>query len=355
MEDLQLRKSNLELLRIVSMMMVIGLHYFNSQMGGAIGQQVPGEINYYITYFFEGLFHTSVNCYIIITGYFMVNKKSVTFSKVINLLMMIVFYGTLHYYIALLVGWQTFSIEGLIKGVIPVLAGFKWFIVIYIVLYLLIPYINLALNGMSKKGIQTFLLIMLFFFSLWPSMLPGAPNSNNGYGIINFVVMYSIGYYLREYYTAKKSKVYYLGIFFLSGVVTLIAKLLTEKFSIPFVTVWAYNFLPIIIGSVSLFIFFSKLDIQSNKINFISQFTLAVYFFHVDQSTQIGLYRGIFKSEDFWNSHYFTLHMIVTVIILYIAGTIVGIAQKWLFDKIGGVINPLCKKKFPFLWSEIGN
>ena len=74
------RKSNFELLRIISMMMIIGLHYFHSEMGGAIGQQKPNELNFYITYFLEGLFHTSVNCYILITGYFMANKKEVSYS-----------------------------------------------------------------------------------------------------------------------------------------------------------------------------------------------------------------------------------------------------------------------------------
>lgn len=350
-----MRKSNLELLRIISMMMVIGLHYFNSQMGGAIGKQAPGEINYYITYFLEGLFHTSVNCYILITGYFMVNKKSVSLSKVVNLLMMIVFYGAAHYSVSLLFGWQMFSITGFVKGVIPVLAGLKWFIVMYIILYLLIPYINLALNNMSKKGIQTYLVIALFFFSLWPSILPGAPNADGGYGIINFVVLYSIGYYLRKHYVAEKSKVFYLGIFMLSGVVTLGAKLITERLSLNFISVWAYDFLPIIIGSVCLFLFFSKIDIQSKLINYVSQFTLAVYFFHVDQSTQIGLYRGIFKTDEFWHSPYFILHMIFTVLTLYILGTLVGIVQKWIFDNIGNAITPFLKRKIPFLWYEVGN
>lgn len=350
-----MRKSNFELLRIISMMMVVGLHYLNPNMGGAIGQQSPGEINYYITYFLEGLFHTGVNCYILITGYFMLNKKSVSFDKVVNLLIMIIFYGALHYSVALLAGWQTFSIVGLVKGVLPILAGLKWFIVRYIILYLLIPYINLALNSMSKKGIQSFLLIMLFFFSLWPSMLPGAPNADNGYGIINFVVLYSIGYYLRKHYVAGKSKLFYLSIFMLCGVVTFVAKLITERFSIPFITVWAYDFLPIIIGSVSLFIFFSMIEVQSKLINYVSQFTLAVYFVHADQSTQIGLYRGVFKTDDFWHSPYFILHMIATTIILYIAGTIIGIAQKWLFDKVGELIGPIFKKHIPILWGEIGN
>ena len=50
------RKSNFELLRIIAIIMIIGLHYFNGSMGGALRNVVPGEFNYYFAYLFESLF-----------------------------------------------------------------------------------------------------------------------------------------------------------------------------------------------------------------------------------------------------------------------------------------------------------
>ena len=47
------RKSNFELLRIISMVMIVGLHYFEPNMGGAMGQLEPTDFNFYITYLFE--------------------------------------------------------------------------------------------------------------------------------------------------------------------------------------------------------------------------------------------------------------------------------------------------------------
>lgn len=50
MEEISNRQSNYELLRIIAMMMIIGLHYFNADMGGAIGNVSIGTTNYYLIF-----------------------------------------------------------------------------------------------------------------------------------------------------------------------------------------------------------------------------------------------------------------------------------------------------------------
>ena len=329
------RKSNFELLRIISMMMIIGLHYFHSEMGGAIGQQKPNELNFYITYFLEGLFHTSVNCYILITGYFMANKKEVSISKVFNILLMMIFFGFVFFSISILMGWQTFSWLGLFKGLFPIFFGLKWFILVYIILYLLTPFINAGLTNFTKKGMMIYLIIYLFFFSIWPSFLPGAPNSDLGYGIINFVLMYSIGFYIRNHYRNDKHKKYiYLLGFFGCGLLTFFAKILVTYFDIEFINVWSYDYIFIVLGSVLLFLCFSKVNIQSNAINYIAKFTLAVYFFHVDPSILNFLYRDFLNTNEFWHSTLYLPHLLISVLITYLIGTIFGIIQNWIFNKI---------------------
>lgn len=65
------RKSNIELLRIILILLVIILHYMNISMGGALGKVRPNTFDYYLDHFIESLSIVAVNVFILITGYFL--------------------------------------------------------------------------------------------------------------------------------------------------------------------------------------------------------------------------------------------------------------------------------------------
>ena len=64
----QNRNLGLDLLRIVSMMMVVGLHFINhSGLWEALSQ---GSLNWYLSNLVFGLCYVCVNCFVLISGYF---------------------------------------------------------------------------------------------------------------------------------------------------------------------------------------------------------------------------------------------------------------------------------------------
>ena len=63
-----MRKSNIELLRIILIIMIITLHYLNGGIGGALSNTNPNTFNYYLITFIESLCIVAVNVFIIITG-----------------------------------------------------------------------------------------------------------------------------------------------------------------------------------------------------------------------------------------------------------------------------------------------
>ena len=71
------RQTGIELLRIVTMLMIIGLHYllFGGPLFHAKG------LNQKLAWFIEAFFFVAVNCYVLISGYFLVTKKNFHMKK----------------------------------------------------------------------------------------------------------------------------------------------------------------------------------------------------------------------------------------------------------------------------------
>ena len=91
----QTRTSNIELLRIVLILMVITLHYLNGAdwAGGALSHVVPGSFNYYAAHLVEAACIMAVNAFVLITGYFSCNKTSISLAKPVKLYGLLVLYG----------------------------------------------------------------------------------------------------------------------------------------------------------------------------------------------------------------------------------------------------------------------
>lgn len=58
------RQSNIELLRIILILMVIILHYMNAQMGGLLGHAQSGSLDYYLGHLIEALSIGAVNAFL---------------------------------------------------------------------------------------------------------------------------------------------------------------------------------------------------------------------------------------------------------------------------------------------------
>ena len=154
--------------------------------------------------FIESTCIVSVNIFIIITGYFMINKEFIKLSKVIQLIFITIFYGIAIYLILLLTNISNISIDSLLTFVKSITDS--WFITTYVILFLCIPFINKLIKNLSKKSYRNLLIILIFFFSVWPSIWTFITVNDGGYGIINFLLMYLIGGYLKLYCNEKEER-----------------------------------------------------------------------------------------------------------------------------------------------------
>ena len=157
------RESNIELLRILSMFMIIGHHF--SVHGKFIVEETSFINNIWIQLLFSGG-KIGVNIFIIISGFFLINSKKVNINKLIKLLAQLFFYSIIIFIIFVLFRIEPFEIKGLIKHIL----GYPvwWFAKAYLILYLFHPYINKFLNSLSKAEYKKLIVfsfkIFLFFY-----------------------------------------------------------------------------------------------------------------------------------------------------------------------------------------------
>lgn len=81
------RSANIELLRILSMLMVLGLHSLDAS--GAL--KYLSGVNYFAYWGLEAFCIVAVDCFVLISGYFMINSR----FKAQNLLRVVGGYGAI--------------------------------------------------------------------------------------------------------------------------------------------------------------------------------------------------------------------------------------------------------------------
>ena len=209
----------------------------------------------------------------------------------------------------------------------------RWFADIYILLYFLHPYINKVISNINKKQYTMLILICVFFFSIWSSILKpqGVLNLNtfindNGYGITNFIMLYLIGAYIRKYYEDKKLKKMPLLIVYI--VLSLTGTFIYYKFP----AAANYNFIINIINSVILFLIFKNIKITKGKIiSKVAECSLAVYIIHENLFIVSHIYKDIFQTPLFYDSPWMILHMIGTCIAIFAICVLIEFARKFIF------------------------
>ena len=290
-------------------------------------------INSILIYGIESFSIVAVNCYVLISGYFLIKSQTLKIRKAVDIVFLTSFYGFFLYIPCCIFGIESFEVKGLIKSVLPYFFDKVWFINIYLVLYLLHPFINKALISLSKHNYQLLLVILISLFSIWPSFLPNPPSNDKGYGIISFVLMYSIAGYIRLHLSLKKSFIKYIAVYFVLSIITAV---LCVTNIIP--GSWLnYNSIFVISASVFLFVAFLSIEFESKTVNYISLSMIAVLIIHTHQSIRPHIFLEIFKIQNHLMQSLFVLYYIAMILIIFFICVILDFLRRkifYLFDKI---------------------
>lgn len=192
------RNSNLELYRIVCMLMIVAHHYVaNSGLAASDGPitQQPTSLNSLYLSIFGMWGKTGINCFLLITGYFMC-KKTITIRKFTKLLTSIYFYKILIFSILLIFGYETLSAKRVLQIISPIWGLNSNFVSCFIVFWLTIPFWNILIRHMTKQQHKSLLLLLLGSYTLLGSM----PTFHVAFNYVSwFGILYLTASYIRLY------------------------------------------------------------------------------------------------------------------------------------------------------------
>ena len=168
------RQAGLDLLRCVSMLMVVVLHYLDK--GRLLPSlETPGFSAAEVTaWLLECCCIVAVNVYMFLSGYFLCTA-SFRPSRLIRLVLQVWMYSVCFGLLGALTGiMQETELDThfLLTLFFPISMDHYWFLSAYVFLYVLLPFVGTAVQKMGKKQLQTAALLLLFVFSLEKSVLP---------------------------------------------------------------------------------------------------------------------------------------------------------------------------------------
>lgn len=320
------RESNLELYRIILMLAIIAHHYVVNS--GLLETAYLGGFTFRSVYLvlLGAWGKIGINCFILITGYYMCKSK-ITFQKFLKLLLEIVFYNTVVYLSFVAFGYISFDMENFLYSAAPIKGIVNDFSSCYIVFYLFIPFINKILKGITKRQHIALLALALFTYSIIAWFLPVTFNY-----VTWFIVMYLIGAFIRLHATPKNETCKRWGI--LSAFTLLLAMFSvvgyfwhTTKIGYPD----AYRYImdankPLaVIVSVSLFMFFKSMKpFYSRAINLIASSTFGVLLIHANSDLmRYWLWQDTLKNVSIYYTGNIYVHSIIAILLVYIACTII--------------------------------
>jgi len=335
------RNSNLELFRIITMLLIVAHHYVvNSGLLDVGGVVLSNYLSFksVIMLLLGAWGKTGINCFVMITGYFMC-KSQVSIKKYFRLLFEVYFYSIVIGSIFLITRYETFSVSRLFEMLWPFSDLSKNFTSCFLVFYLILPFLKELVSHLNEKNHLRLTILLLFFFSVL-SLIPLYELQFNY--VTWFVIIFFVASYIRLYDKAvfHNNKLWttlmVVSILLSSISVIFSAWVGTKIGAYPhyFFVIDSNKPLPLLV-SLSSFMFFNNLDIKQSKvINSISASTFGVLLIHANcDSMRKWLWKDVLDNIGYFNTDYFLAHAVVSVIAVFFICVLIDKMRIVIFEK----------------------
>lgn len=362
------RMANLELLRVVAMLLIVSAHFLGK--GGWLTELTEVSVPRmgYIAWAIEALAIESLNAYMLLSGYFLI-ESSFKVKRLLQLFLQVWFYSVVLGMIAAAFGYlpeEGFSIYYLATLCLPISTNHYWFMTAYFLIYLLAPLLANGVKRLTKRQFQILLLLLLFLCCIIKSIVP-IPLSTDmqGNDAVWYLCVFLVAAYIRMYgitffQNARRS----FGVYLISGAgIFIFAFLLrflylqTGKLSNMLTVSYNHNHVLAFLASIALFYFFYHLKIKrgafSRFVCRIAPYTLGVYLWHehiVIRYEWPGWIYAIAGKPG--NSIMLVLYTLFAVVLVFVVGILLDVLRSFLFRMMHWLLSHVGVYRRLCLWLD---
>ncbi len=312
------RSTNLEWLRIVSMVLIVMSHS-DEWLGLAAAYKTSLGGNKLITDFLHAGGQVGVGCFLLLSGYFMVDQPF-RLKRLLRLLGTVWFYTLSIWGVSVAVqlingsfALNAASIKSAIFAFFPVTFSYYWFVTAYVLLMLLSPFLNKLIHALDKGTYQAFLAVIIAIFFVADGGLPAVFRGMAEGRLFPVLGLYFVAGYLKLHVDphkpcAKKHLLLALAAYALLYAsfygITLVGELLHSDRIKSMCYFWRpLNSPLVLLICVELFLTFLRINARQSKlVNKVAGASFGIYLLHANTIVDTLLLPRLFPVSRQTNS-----------------------------------------------------
>lgn len=333
------RNTNFEILRSVSMFLIISWHFILYGIGNTkFDLSSPIEtFNYTYLVLSRVISSVAVNTYILITGYFL-STKTFRSVRILRTYIQMIFYAITIFLLVCIWGNNGFSLKSLLLC-LKLDQNTYWFVTNYIGLLIIAPFLSKAIQGLNQRTYNRLLVALILLSTSW---IAGFPFGNLfkfdwGYSLFWFIVLYLTGGYIKKFDISIRKK---KGMYLILGCIILTIyymalAYLKAWFTPPFLlSDIRYNGLSFFL-SIFVFLYFKQKTFVKNVLNrfmiWAAPYTFGVYLIHDNECIRNIIWKA-FDYGSFTDSPWLVLIHIGTISFIYVSCIFIDYMRNKIFD-----------------------
>ena len=340
------RVSNIELLRILCMVMIVAHHLF---LHGGIFEHSSENI---ANLLWGGVFlpggKIGYDCFIIITAWFCIGKKFKG-NRLIKIALEVIFYNIVGMTLATILNnglTDPITVRNWIGCFSPIFGISHGFAVYYMIFLMILPLLNTVSERMSKRNIQA-IIVLAFLMQIWAkvfgSLIDFKPFVDLDNGLFTFIILYFSIVYIKKYplkiidHKAILAIAFTFILAFNATVDILSVKYPEAKLFSRATMVLNDDVSPLnMIAAFCLFFLFKSLKISHKYfINFVASHTFGILLLHDHNYFRYIIWDRVFNVENFYGVNIFILiaYTISVVLILFTIGILIDVIREYVIER----------------------
>lgn len=334
------RDSSIELLRILSIILII-VHHVCIHGHWTSDYSVYSPESFFLNCLSVGG-KIGVDCFIIISGYYLIKTDRSNYLKIIRLWISMLFYSVLISLVFFTKYDYPCNSLTIFQMLTPILNDTWWFMSSFIIMLLLSPLLNKIAINIDKRTYLSFILIFTVIWSFVPTVTSLDYDCSN---VLWFCLLYMIAGFIRLYPKSFNGRIWtYIMIILICLVVTYLSIFIICYFDsdnplLDYITRECRLFaldrsLTILLISLSIFLLFRNIGHFTNRaINIIASATLGIYLIHDHPLIREKIYNNLFHCVDHYGFPEMISYCLFVTFTIYVTSLIIELIRIYIIDR----------------------